>query len=113
MLGKFDSQLGLQNGDKTVAASGWIEWADLPAGVTAVRVGATIAQDEETQHERCGTGWSGVYMRPGNNARQAWQCSVPEVKNQQFNKAAARAGGVFISTNPDWKFPWGDNTTLH
>jgi hypothetical protein len=112
--GNFKSQLNLKNGGKTVGAIGWIRWSEIDASVTAVRVGATVAQNEDTSNERCGTCFAAQpYNRPSDNSDQQWECDLSEDEGTSYAQGAARAGGVFVSTNPSWIFPWGADVTLH
>jgi hypothetical protein len=114
MKGNFHDHLNRKNGGKTVVAWGWIRWSEITdSSVTAVRVGATVAQHEDTASEKCGTCFAPApYSRPSDNSNQRWECELTEDEGKSYEQGAARAGGVFVSSNPSWIFPWGDDVTL-
>jgi hypothetical protein len=113
MHGNFDARLTLKNGGRTVTASGWIRWDEIEPEVQTVRIYATVAQDEETADERCATG-SGAqpYTRPGDNGLQTWRFDITEDEARAFKPGVVRGGGVLISTNPGWVYPWGADCSV-
>lgn len=108
MHGNFDAELTLKDGGRTVTASGFIRWQEIEPEVQTVRIYATVAQDEGTPEERCATG-SGAqpYSRPADNGVQAWRFDISEAQARAFTPGVVRGGGVLISTNPGWVYPWG------
>ena len=112
MRGNFEDELGRKQNRTVVDAKGWIFWAEVPSNVQTVRVAATIAQNEGSPNERCGTGWSDPLTRPNGTQPQEWRCDVSEDANRQFAAGAALAGGALVSANPAWVWPWGDDPTI-
>ncbi len=110
MKTQFFPELNLKNSRHTVAAGGPLHWSEIDPEVTAVKVVATIVQEDGDGEPVYGTNTSRSYAR----GEEAWWCDVTAEDDGRFTEGRSLAAGVLLDTddpgtNP---WPWPDEPTL-